>query len=140
MRYRLSRFVACLGLVLLGCPGALEDPERFLPVDAGGPCTINDVEPVIFVNSCAGAGCHQAFDGGSAASNNLDLVAPGIKARVAAQTSSCSNIPMAQYLLEKVKPTATCAGSRMPLGKPVLSANQISCVEAWVNAVLDGGT
>ncbi len=133
------RFVACLGLMVLGCPGALEDPERFLPVDAGGPCTVEDVEPIIFGNTCGGAGCHQAFDGGSAASNNLDLIAPGIKARIKGQTSSCSNIPMAAYLLEKISKTQTCAGSRMPLGKSALSKNQIGCIEAWVASVLDGG-
>jgi len=140
MHCRRSRVVACLALLMLGCPGALENPERFLPVDAGGPCTVDDVEPVIFANSCAGAGCHQAFDGGTPASNNLDLVAPGLKARLVKQTSSCSNISMAQYLVEKVKPTATCAGSRMPLGKPPLTLNQIACVEAWVNSVLDAGS
>lgn len=128
-----------LAVLVVGCPGSLDDPSRFLTADAG-PCTLEDVEPVIFVNTCAGAGCHQAFDGGAAASRNLDLVAPGIKARLRKQVSSCSGIPMASYLLEKVKPTATCAGSRMPLAKPPLAANQIACIEAWVASVLDAGS
>ncbi len=137
-----SLLLAAVGtLVFSACPGALENPERFLPADAGGPCTVDDVEPVIFANTCAGAGCHQTIDGGLAASNNLDLVSPGIRARVLAQVSSCNSKPMATYLVEKVKlSAATCVGSRMPLGKPNLSANQIACIEAWVAGVTDAGT
>jgi hypothetical protein len=132
--------VACLGLLVVACPGALENPERFLPVDAGDPCTVADVEPLIFGKSCGGAGCHQAFDGGSAASNNLDLIAPGIKTRIVKQVSGCNGLPMASYVLKKLSATQDCAGSRMPLGKAPLSANEVACVEAWVNSVLDAGS
>ncbi len=121
MHCRFSLFVACLGLLSLACPGALENPERFLPPDAGPACTVDDVEPVIFARTCGGEGCHETVRG-TPASNSLDLILPGIKSRIKPQVSSCSGIPMAEYLLEKVAgPRATCAGSRMPLGKPALS-------------------
>ncbi len=138
MHRRLRRVVAWFGLLTVSCAGALEHPERFLPVDAGEPCTVEEVEPVIFA-TCAGRGCHQPFDGGLGAANDLDLVSPGIKARVRAQTSSCNGLPMATHLLEKIRPDPSCSGDRMPLGRSALSLNQIACVEAWVASVLDGG-
>lgn len=132
--------MACLGLLSLACPGALEDRDRFLPPDAGGPCTVDDVEPVIFARTCGGEGCHETVNG-TPASNNLDLILPGIKARIKPQVSSCSGIPMAAYLLEKVAGSkAACAGSRMPLGKPALSSNEIACITDWVVSVMDAGS
>src|SRR6187551_2514877 len=90
--------MALSALVLAGCPGTLDDKERFLadagkagngasepdggdaaPPDAGpdlGSC--GDVVTRIFVPSCGGTGCHGAI----AAQQDLDLVSPGVAARV----------------------------------------------------------
>ena len=80
--------------LLTGCPGKLDDKERFLvdaaladgadadavaPNDAGsnlGAC--GDVVARVFVPSCGGTGCH----GVTASQDGLDLVSAGVAARV----------------------------------------------------------
>ena len=60
----------------LGCPGELENPERFL--DGGVPVTCPDIYNDIFVKRCAGSICHE----GANAAAGLDLVAPNVESRL----------------------------------------------------------
>jgi len=155
--------LAVAALVLSGCPGTLEDKERFL-VDAGhaghtgsdggsaatggeaaaagktnsdldaGPC--GDVVTRIFVPSCGGTGCHDA----KGPQQDLDLVSPGVAARVVGvpgigctATLADPSDPEASLLYQKLSPTPPC-GSPMPLARPALSDEDVACVLAWIAA------
>lgn len=98
-------------------------------VDGGCP----DVERDLFIPSCGGVGCHE----NPGAANNLDLVTAGVAARIKAANSTCMAKPTPAFILEKVKATPGC-GSRMPPGTP-LDAFQISCLEAYLSKLADGG-
>jgi hypothetical protein len=148
---------------LTGCPGTLDNKERFLvdagsaasggngddaaaPDDAGsdasaagagadlGPC--GDVVTRIFVPSCGGTGCH----GSTGAQQDLDLVSPGVAERVVGVigTGCISTLadpanPEASLLYQKLSPTPPC-GSPMPLARPALSEDDAACVLAWIAA------
>ena len=153
--------MALSALLLTGCPGTLDDKERFLlgnagngasdtdggdagptaeagpEVDAGpdpGPC--GDVVTRIFTPSCGGTGCH----GASGAQQDLDLVSPGVAARVVgvsgtgcvATLADPAN-PEASLIYQKLSPTPPC-GAPMPLARPALSDEDVACVLAWIAA------
>ena len=139
-------------LLLAGCPGTLEDKQRFL-VDGGnagrghddasasgdsdaglGPC--GDVVTRIFAPSCGGTGCH----GATGAQQDLDLVSPGVAARVVGVSGvSCATTladpanPEASLIYQKLSATPPC-GSPMPLARPPLSEEDTACVLAWIAA------
>lgn len=157
--------VAMAAVLLAGCPGTLDDKERFLvdagsaghagrsggniaggaaaPAEAGsdagaqpdnGPC--GDVVARIFEPSCGGTGCH----GATAPQQDLDLVSPGVAARVVGVPGiGCSATladpadPEASLLYQKLSPTPPC-GSPMPLARPALSDEDAACVLAWIAA------
>jgi hypothetical protein len=146
---RFGRFLAGAALsfaalgTLSGCPGTLDDKERFL-VDAGidnpdagtggGEC--GDVPARIFVTSCGDTGCH----GATAPQQELDLVSSGLDARiVGVQAKSCSGIladpqsPAGSVLYSKLLNQPKC-GSQMPLARPPLSDADRQCVLAWIAA------
>jgi hypothetical protein len=122
-----------VGAFLAGCPGALDKPERFsMNMDSG---TCSDVETTIFIPTCGGVGCHE----NPGAAGNLDLVTPGVAARIKAATSTCMAKPMTSYLLEKLKPSPGC-GSRMPIGaSDPFPADQYLCLEQYLAKLADGG-
>jgi hypothetical protein len=165
--YRSLAFASSLVLgvlLLVGCPGTLDDKQRFLvdagagkagvadgatgggddaaPSDAGtnhdagdtGPC--GDVVARIFVPSCGGTGCH----GPTGAQQDLDLVSPGVAARVVGVSGiGCTAIladpadPDGSLIYQKLSPTPPC-GSPMPLARPALSDEDVACVRAWIAA------
>jgi hypothetical protein len=124
-------------MTLTACPGSLENPERFLDggldggSDAGFTCTPANVESLIFIPSCGGAGCH----GPTNPSNGLDLQSPGVASRLKG-VSQCMSKSEASFMLEKLHPSPAC-GSQMPLGR-TLPDEQIACVASYL-ASLDGG-
>jgi hypothetical protein len=120
--------LALLGLA--GCPGRLEDPERFFGGD-GGLC--GDVAATLFSPRCGATSCH----GGDSPAAGLDLSSPGLAARLAVGRSSCGSAPLRTYVLEKVQPGPTC-GSRMPLGGVALTASELNCIQSFLSD-LDGG-
>jgi hypothetical protein len=129
--------LAPLALVFLlaqACPGSLQNPERFTAgVDGGGGMTC-DVEGDIFKNVCANAGCHDA----TTHQSNIDLATPGMKARIKAATAECTSVigqPLGTFMIAKVKPNPSC-GSPMPVGFPMLDADEIKCLEDYIK---DGG-
>ncbi|HEX2674669.1 MAG TPA: hypothetical protein VHM25_27525 [Polyangiaceae bacterium] len=168
--FRTATLASSFGLAafcLVACPGTLDDKERFL-VDAGsagktgtagngagggatseagsdagadpdagpnlGPC--GDVVQRIFVPSCGGTGCH----GATGAQQDLDLVSPGVAARVVGVSGiGCSATladpanPEASLIYQKLSPTPPC-GSPMPLARPALSDDDVACVLAWIAA------
>jgi len=137
---------------LTGCPGTLDHKESFLSAagasnasssDAGAEADSNpdlgacgDVVARIFVPSCGGTGCHDA----KGAQQDLDLVSPGVAARVVGVSGiGCTSIladpanPEASLIYQKLSPTPPC-GSPMPLARPPLSDEDVSCVLTWIAA------
>ena len=88
---------AVAALAFTGCPGHLDDPERFRMALCGMPgqpvCTTTtstmapttaEVQSAILVPKCGFGGCHAAqFPGGG-----LDLASPNLEARLVSVTSS----------------------------------------------------
>jgi hypothetical protein len=157
---------AALGL-LAGCPGTLDDKDIFLldgavsdaPYDASpladaGPADgaakdgspfaeagsdsgqCGDVIARVFVPSCGGNGCHGAIG----AQQGLDLVSPGVAARVVGVAAKeCSATladpknPDNSLIYTKLSPNPPC-GAQMPLARAPVSADDIACVRAWIAA------
>ncbi len=125
-------------LLAAGCPGRLEDPDRFL--DGGGflcPDIVND----LFPKSCGGSICHE----GAEAAAGLDLVAPGVASRLVNQMGrDCPGIlvdpvvPESSLMYEKLLPLPDC-GSPMPIGKPTLTPEELACVRDWISAQTEAG-
>ena len=139
-------------LLLLGCAGELENPERFSAPSTSG-CTLDiDVETDIFGTTdpamggrCATAGCHVAAGGEAAPAASLDLVSPGVEARLVGIPAMCTGLlidPASvddSVLIRKLEPTPSC-GARMPFGG-MLSDAEIQCMREWAEmAAAAGGT
>lgn len=144
----LAPLLCALSLVLLGCPGTLEDPERFTGnhdagTDAGTagyvcPSAGVKVKTQLINARCGTAGCHDT----GTQSGGLDLASAGAPARLV-------NIPAAQctgqtlatadggYLISKLHPSPPC-GSQMPIGPP-LTDQEIQCITEWVANISNGG-
>ena len=130
-----AALASALGL-LAGCPGRIEDPERFgAGIHAGDGGSGGGVEAML-ARECAGSGCH----GRAAPAVGLDLESPGVGERLLAATSaSCSgralvdpSDPDASFLLEKVSDASPECGGRMPLLREPLSAAEIAAIRAWI--------
>lgn len=119
-------------ILFLGCPGELEDPERFL--DGGLPQTCPDIPNELFVQRCAGSICHE----GANAAAGLDLIAPNVESRlVDKQGRDCPGLlvdpvlPETSLLYQKLLPLPDC-GSPMPIGQPTLNGFELECVREWI--------
>jgi len=136
LAHLLMASLALLGAT--GCPGKLQDKERFLldsgavGDDAGGGC--GDVVARIFVPRCGGGGCH----GPTAPQQGLDLVSAGVAARVVGMPAlSCAatladpDDPASSFLYTKLSASPPC-GSQMPLAQLPLSAADAACILAWI--------
>lgn len=125
--------LALLVALLAGCPGSLEDPERFadLPACRGGV----DVERLLR-ERCADAACHGACPSND---HGLDLLSPNLADRVVGVPSKvCDGLLLVDpddldnsFLFGKlISPPAGC-GNRMPL-TGALTTTELSCVQSYV--------
>jgi hypothetical protein len=130
------RASAALLLILAGCPGTLENPERFRE----GFCP--DIPGEMFPQRCAATGCH----GGLEPAAMLDLQSPGVAARLAgvpAAGDDCSGMgtladpadPEASLLYTKTLESPPC-GARMPMVGAPLTEHDRQCLLDWI-ATLD---
>ena len=134
------------GLTLGGCPGSLENPERF--TGGGGPGgngACPDIEAELFPQKCTdGTNCHTAdFEAAG-----LDLETPGIGDRIVsapATAAGCMGMPMADpndptgSIIYNVLTDDSCSSfGQMPFGADPLSQAEIDCVEQWITT-LEGG-
>lgn len=127
---------------LLGCPGRLEDPERFQTQNATFSCT-SGADPVEdIINPKCQAACHNT----SAKLGGLDLTAAGLSARlVGVAAAECANQVLVRtdgqesYLINKVKAQAPACGTVMPQGA-ALSAAEVTCLEEWVAHLAEEAT
>lgn len=125
-------------LLAAGCPGRLEDPDRFLD---GGGFTCPDIVTELFPKSCGGSICHE----GAEPAAGLDLIAPNVVERLVDKMGrDCPGIlvdpvvPESSLLYEKLQPLPSC-GSPMPIGKPTLTPEELACVRDWISAQVPTG-
>ena len=147
----------CAWMVLcLGCAGDLRDPERFdflldasgttgttkdastsMPADAAGTTEAPSCATAIFAAKCASIACHGA---GAA---QVDLVSPGVAARVIDQPSAenglCKGRTLvatdgsASLLADKLLDAPPC-GAKMPaVGS--LTMDEQTCLSGWLDTV-----
>ena len=164
LRWRFVQVGAtCIALSVLaaltGCPGQLENKAEFDAYaeahgDAGATDGANvagtssgtagttstgacgDVVERIFVPSCGGTGCHSAM----APQQDLDLVSPGVAARVVGVPAKvCLQVladpqnPEQSLMYQKLATKPPC-GAQMPLARPPLSSADVACVLSWIAA------
>jgi hypothetical protein len=132
---------AATGLLVSGCPGSLDDPDRFKGPSAA-ECG-NRVEE-IFKTTCSTAGCHSGVE----PAQGLDLESPGVASRlvgVAPKGVGCPGVlvdpkhPTESLLYGKLTPLPPC-GVPMPFGKTRLTNQDIGCVRTWIESLAgDGG-
>jgi len=134
-------FVLALALAvpLAGCPGSLDDPERFAGQFGleGGVCP--DV-PSFLATTCTAASCHAA----TAPAAGLDLASPGLYGRVSGKMASGGpglivdpSDPTSSVLYTKLQ-VPPPFGSRMPLVGAPLDDTTVACVLTWIET--KGGT
>lgn len=123
-------------LVLAGCAGTLENPERF-DNDGGStsqPSAACQDVPTLLASSCgAGEGCHSSKD--KAAS--LDLQSPALADRLRGAKASNGAL-----LVDPAKPAESVLytkltvqppfGARMPYGGTPYDEATMKCVLGWV--------
>ncbi|WP_437591235.1 SBBP repeat-containing protein [Sorangium sp. So ce1000] len=119
--------------LLAGCPGTIDDQERFDRRDDSPQAACADV-PAAFAERCGGASCH----GPGEPAAGLDLVTLGVGDRVAGRpATSCAGVladpdrPEESALYVRLTDGSSC-GARMPLGGAPYSSEEIACVAAWI--------
>jgi hypothetical protein len=150
--------------VLAGCPGNLDNPQRFetssaagMSSTAGTSSTDPNVLPMCVAalfkdpnGACAGLGCHSA---GPNAAGGLDLTSPGVVSRLLNQPAthadvpdaggvSCPSVklidssnPQASWMLTKVQSNYSVpCGAEMPLGGGALASSDQNCLAMWVQS------
>lgn len=146
---RATPLLAIVPLLLAACAGELENPERF-SAPSVSRCTIDvDVQTEIFGTpetpaKCGLGGCHGAVGGAIAPASGLDLVSPGVEARLVGVTGVCMGLLIDpadienSLMIRKLHPSPGC-GQRMPFGG-MLTDDEIDCVTEWAQqAVMMGG-
>jgi hypothetical protein len=144
-RARASSVRAWIGVVPLlasaavtGCPGALDNPDRFHDGSAGGSDNCGSI-PQLFQQTCADASCHGSAD----SSTGLDLRSNAVAERLVGVPGSAAcgerllidpDDPANSLILLKLDEPPPC-GSRMPLGSE-LTAEQKACVRTWIDQVI----
>lgn len=126
-----------LTAALAGCPGSLDDPDRF--AEQFGTCP--DV-PTLLGKTCATAGCHAA----ESPSSGLDLASDDVAGRLSGQKAKGGDgllidpqTPADSVLYTKVT-DAPPFGGRMPLGGDPLGDTQVSCILSWIETSTKGGS
>ncbi|MCB9709100.1 MAG: hypothetical protein H6714_09965 [Myxococcales bacterium] len=139
---------------IVGCAGKLSNKQAFL--EAGPPedaadnnCALENVQADLIDPRCSTAGCHNAAAHGTAAGGGLALVneaVDGMALRerlVDVESDDCAGkkfvdtANLAQsYLLEKLSPEPAC-GTMMPQIPPPLTEDEMACVQAWIQTLVD---
>lgn len=153
-----------LVLALLGgCPGELQDPERFgvaprpdsgsdsggqdgAPTDSGGDAgsaecgdTLNELVKARCggTSACHGSGTGTAFnvDAADLAASLVDIETPRCEGEVLVDSNDVSN----SFVLKVLAPGAPCGVSQMPVGG-ALSAEETACFAQWLQSLAGGGS
>ena len=139
----MKRLAMGVSILLFGCPGTLDDPERFAtpfkaPADAatdGATAACPDVPQAVFAANCTQALCHNPTD----IAGQLDLASPAVGSRLRGRNAWGGSgvlvdpvAPEQSVIYLKLTPTPPF-GARMPniIG---LDPSVVACVGAWVEA------
>lgn len=135
----MRRFASiCIGLCLVavagGCAGDLSDADAFTGEPGPG---LADAETIL-AESCGTTGCH---DDSSQAQAGLDLVSPGVEARVVGinsiaigctdRTLVVAGNPDGSYLLDKVLNIPGICGLQMPI-VGMLDQEEVEVLRQWI--------
>jgi hypothetical protein len=145
MQHRLATTVFCLiapfGLVLAGCPGDLESPDRFAGQFGGGGCP--DIEMDIIPKDCAKASCHS----GSTPMGSLDLSGSDIVTQLS--NKKCVGDPKV-LLIDTANPAKSALytkitasppfGAQMPFATTKLDEATQACFLSWLEDSVKGKT
>jgi hypothetical protein len=120
-----------------GCPGTIDDKDRFLVGGGGQGGGCGDVPTQLLASRCATSGCHDA----DSPAASLDLTADAeLTGRLVGIEGQCGGLlvdrddPGASLMFTKCLPTNACA-SRMPLTGEPLTADEEACLLAWVSSL-----
>jgi hypothetical protein len=125
--------------LLAGCPGTLTDDEKAKFTVGGGTFDCEEIGPYL-EKKCGNAGCH----GATTPSSNLDLVSPGVEARIADKTAMCGGLlantsdPQASVIYTKLLEMPPC-GARMPFLQEALPEEEALCILTWLEGIEGGG-
>jgi hypothetical protein len=119
----------------LGPADTMPAPPLADAMPAASACPSGTDVAQIFKTSCGL--CH----GTASPAKNLDLVSPGLAARLINKPAECNNRPLLSttggsapdgVLLEKLAgPVSDCGVQMPPTGIPALSATDMACVRDW---------
>jgi hypothetical protein len=130
-----------LAAFLTGCPGTLDDKERFATTGTGegagdvGGC--GDVPTTLIAPKCATANCHDA----EAPPAALDLTADaGLASRLVGVAGVCDGLlvdpeaPSSSLMYTKCLATNAC-NTRMPITGTKLTAEEEQCLLTWLESL-----
>jgi hypothetical protein len=141
---------AFVGLLVIagassGCPGKLDNPDQFastVPCDPQG----------LLHFYCSGGGCHDTSAAPDASPDQLDLLAPGVEARLVDQPATYYGVPdnqrprcpdPPQLLIDTANPSQSLfllkidqtsilpCGSHMPYSGRLPRRSEIQCLKDW---------
>ncbi len=133
----LRHFLSVFVLILCQCNGSGTGSGGTDAAD-----TLTDMSscnvPTLLAARCDGGACHGATNTAAA----LDLVSPGLEARVLGERATqCIGVladparPETSVLYDKLLETPRC-GARMPLQDEPFTQEEIDCVRAWISGLL----
>jgi len=128
----------CLGalVVLGGCPGSLDNPERFEETGGAAPVDCSDVPNGLFKARCVDGPCHNADSN----AGSLNLEADGLEARIVDVDGLCMGTlvntadPASSLVYTKCLDTSSC-GSQMPQTGAKLTVEELQCVLDYVSSL-----
>ena len=134
---------AATAVVVSGCPGSLDDPQRF---QSAGLVSCDERVQNIFSTICSTAGCHSSTE----PAQGLDLQSPDVTSRLVGVEPTgpgCTGVlvtagdPDQSLLYQKLTGAPPC-GIPMPFGGKPLSSRDLGCVKSWIIGLGagDGGT
>jgi hypothetical protein len=145
-RFRRIGVAASLGLLasgaalVAGCPGRLDDIDRYKPKPPG-PFVCPDVLET-FAARCGQEVCHGSMNPAA----SLDLVSPGVAERVMGQAAKgCGGAladpedPESSLFYTKLAEATPGCGLRMPLGGTPYTEDELGCVKTWIASLDPGG-
>ncbi len=143
-------------LLLAGCPGNLEDPQRFEGAATDTGPAVPSCLTAVFSAHCGTSVCHSP---GNMPGGDLDLLSPGVASRLINVNADHADVdmdggttcvqdkyvdtqtPAASWLLLKLNGGQGTCGLAMPETGSALSTTELKCVSDWINSVAaDAGT
>ena len=121
-------FVLAVCLIATACQSRKID--NTMVVDPGGPVSYaQDIQP-IFTSSCGGAGCHIDESTNGVELTNYQQVINSVGVQYG-DAIVVPGDPGASPLVDKVEPDPQF-GSRMPLDRSPLTAQQVTLIRTWI--------